>query len=101
MPVIERDVYRPHEIEHFKREVHIHHEPPKVVRTEVAEPITLEEWESQQNAGGYTSQGAVTKQERSGGSQDSSQSSGIRYEKFHVDSTGQGAAAALGKGPIS
>lgn len=104
VPVVERDVYRPHEIEHFRREVHIFHEAPKLVKTEVAKAITLEEWESQQNAGGYTSQGAVTQQERSnnkGTDSTTDTSKTAQHEKFHVDSTGQGAAAALGKGPIS
>ena len=45
VPVIEKDIYRPHEIEHVKREVHVHHEAPVVKSTTVAKPISIHEYE--------------------------------------------------------
>jgi hypothetical protein len=44
--VLERDIYRPHEIEHTKRVVEIHHEAPETIGTKIAAPISVSEWES-------------------------------------------------------
>jgi hypothetical protein len=44
--VLERDIYRPHEIEHTKRVVEIHHEAPEIIGSKVAAPISVSEWES-------------------------------------------------------
>lgn len=43
-PVIEKDIYKPHEIQHHRKEVDIHHEPTKVVGTEVAPTVTVDEF---------------------------------------------------------
>jgi hypothetical protein len=85
VPVLERDIYRPHEIEHTKRVVNIHHEAPEIIGTKVAKPISVSEWESQ--SGGYslrsatatTSSGLTGRRERSGSSSSSS-SDEERYE---------------------
>ena len=45
VPVIEKDIYRPHEIEHVKHEVHVYHERPQIVGTAVAKPISILEYE--------------------------------------------------------
>jgi len=45
VPVIQKDIYRPHEIEHVKHEVHVHHDRPQVAGTTVAKPISINEYE--------------------------------------------------------
>lgn len=44
VPVVEREVYRPHEVEHTKKIIELHHEEPKIAGTQVAEPVSIEEW---------------------------------------------------------
>jgi hypothetical protein len=46
VPVLERDIYRPHEIEHTKRVVEIHHEAPEIIGSKIAAPISVSEWEN-------------------------------------------------------
>jgi hypothetical protein len=85
VPVLERDIYRPHEIEHTKRIVNIHHEAPEIIGTKVAKPISVSEWESQsgghslRSATATTSSGLTGRRERSGSSSSSS-SDEERYE---------------------
>jgi hypothetical protein len=74
VPVVQRDIYRPHEVEHVKREVHIHHEPPVIVGTKVAEPVSVQEWESK-SGHKITGAAAGKEKERAGSSSSSSSSS--------------------------
>jgi hypothetical protein len=46
-PVVERDIYIPHHVEHHKKEVEIHHEAPVMGGTRVAPAVTVEEFERQ------------------------------------------------------
>jgi hypothetical protein len=82
--VLERDIYRPHEIEHTKRVVNIHHEAPELAGTRVEKPISVSEWESKsghsiRGASATTSSGLTGRRERSGSSSSSS-SDEERYE---------------------
>jgi hypothetical protein len=43
-PVIEKDVYQPHRVDHHKKEVDIHHEPTQVGSTQVAPTVTVDEY---------------------------------------------------------
>jgi uncharacterized protein YdaT len=47
VPVIHRDIYRPHEIEHVKQVVELHHEEPVVLGVTIAQPISMEEFQNQ------------------------------------------------------
>jgi len=44
-PVVERDIYNPHRVEHHKREIEIIHEAPTVGGTRVLPPVTVAEYE--------------------------------------------------------
>jgi hypothetical protein len=83
VPVLERDVYRPHEIEHNKRVVNIHHEAPQVSGTHTNQPISAREWEGQGHSvsgtTATTSSGLTGRRGRSG-SNSSSSSDEERYE---------------------
>jgi hypothetical protein len=82
VPVLERDVYRPHEIEHNKRVVNIHHEAPQLSGTHTNQPISVREWEGQGHSvsgtSATTSSGLTGRRERSGSN--SSSSDEERYE---------------------
>jgi hypothetical protein len=87
VPVLERDIYRPHEIEHTKRVVNIHHEAPEIIGTKVAKPISVSEWESQSGhsirsatATTGSSSGLTGRKGRSGSSSSSSSDDEERYE---------------------
>lgn len=45
VPVIEKDIVRPHEIVHEKREVEVYNEKPTFEGTRTAEPISVNEYE--------------------------------------------------------
>jgi hypothetical protein len=88
VPVLERDIYRPHEIEHNKRVVNIHHEAPELADTRVEQPISVSEWERKSGhsirsatATTGSSSGLTGRRERSGSSSSSSSSDNEeRYE---------------------
>jgi hypothetical protein len=46
-PVVEKDIYQGHRIEHDKKEVDIHHEPTMVGGTQVAPTVTVDEYNRQ------------------------------------------------------
>lgn len=48
-PVVERDVYIPHQVEHHKKEIEIHHEAPVMGGTRVAPAVTVDEFNRQHN----------------------------------------------------
>lgn len=81
--MLERDIYRPHEIEHTKRVVKIHHEAPELSGTRVNKPISVSEWESKSGSSLRTT-GATTEtstRTRRGSSSSSSNSD----EEVEVD----------------
>jgi hypothetical protein len=43
--VIEKHIYKPHEVIHEKRVVNIHHHAPELLPTRIAPAITIAEWE--------------------------------------------------------
>jgi hypothetical protein len=43
-PVVERDIYIPHKVEHHKKEVEIHHHAPTMGGTRMAPAVTVEEF---------------------------------------------------------
>lgn len=46
-PVVEKDVYIPHEVQHEKKEVEIHHDGTKIGSTQVAPTVTVDEYNRQ------------------------------------------------------
>lgn len=54
-PVVERDVYIPHQVEHHKKEIEIHHEAPIMGGTRVAPAVTVDEFNRQHHSSHTTS----------------------------------------------
>jgi len=51
-PVMERDVYNPHRVEHHRKEIDIVHEAPTVGGTRVAPAVTVDEYQQGHGARG-------------------------------------------------
>jgi hypothetical protein len=44
-PVVEKHIYKPHEVIHEKRVVNVHHHAPELLPSRIAPAITIAEWE--------------------------------------------------------